>query len=113
LVQDEVVWASEAAVHGIWGGLSERERRALRAHGLRASRRERDRAILAAQRGRVHGRGNRPLVRHIPDLSEPDPVGGRRAGTAGMSRSVVCTPHMWPPIAHPGTTPGTPRVRDF
>ena len=36
-------------VHGIWGGLSERERRALRVRSLRASRRERDQAILAAR----------------------------------------------------------------
>jgi WhiB family redox-sensing transcriptional regulator len=35
-------------VHGIWGGLTERERRALRSGWVRASRRERDRAILAA-----------------------------------------------------------------
>jgi WhiB family transcriptional regulator, redox-sensing transcriptional regulator len=36
-------------VHGIWGGLTERERRALRSGWVRASRRERDRAILAAE----------------------------------------------------------------
>ena len=35
--------------HGIWGGLTERERRALRSCWVRASRRERDRAILAAE----------------------------------------------------------------
>jgi WhiB family redox-sensing transcriptional regulator len=34
--------------YGIWGGLTERERRALRSGWVRASRRERDRAILAA-----------------------------------------------------------------
>ena len=34
--------------HGIWGGLSERERRALRSRRVRASQRDRDRAILAA-----------------------------------------------------------------
>ena len=34
---------------GIWGGLTERERRALRSGWVRASRRERDRAILAAE----------------------------------------------------------------
>jgi WhiB family redox-sensing transcriptional regulator len=34
--------------HGIWGGLTERERRVLRAPRQRASRRERDRAIAAA-----------------------------------------------------------------
>ena len=35
--------------HGIWGGLTERERRALRSGWVRASRRDRDRAILAAK----------------------------------------------------------------
>jgi len=35
--------------HGIWGGLTERERRALRSGWVGAARRERDRAILAAE----------------------------------------------------------------
>ena len=35
--------------HGIWGGLTERERRALRSSWVRALRRERDRAIVAAE----------------------------------------------------------------
>ena len=35
-------------VHGIWGGLTERERRALQSRWVRAWRRERDRAVLAA-----------------------------------------------------------------
>ena len=35
--------------HGVWGGLTERERRALRCRWVRASRRDRDRAILAAE----------------------------------------------------------------
>ena len=34
--------------YGIWGGLTERERRALRSRWVRASRRDRDRAVLAA-----------------------------------------------------------------
>ena len=34
---------------GVWGGLTERERRALRSGWVRASRRERDRAVLAAK----------------------------------------------------------------
>ncbi len=34
---------------GIWGGLTERDRRALRSGWVRSSRRERDRAILAAE----------------------------------------------------------------
>ena len=39
---------SNRITHGIWGGLSELERRALRSGWVRAARRERDRAILAA-----------------------------------------------------------------
>jgi WhiB family redox-sensing transcriptional regulator len=35
--------------HGIWGGLTERERRALRSGWVRSSRRDRDRAVLAAE----------------------------------------------------------------
>ena len=34
--------------HGIWGGLTERERRALRSGWVRATRQDRDRAILTA-----------------------------------------------------------------
>ena len=36
-------------VHGIWGVLTERDRRTLRSLWVRASRRERDQAILAAE----------------------------------------------------------------
>ena len=39
---------SHAITHGIWGGLTERERRALQSRWVRASRRERDEAIAAA-----------------------------------------------------------------
>ena len=35
--------------YGVWGGLTERERRALRSGWVRASRREREKAILAAE----------------------------------------------------------------
>jgi WhiB family redox-sensing transcriptional regulator len=35
-------------VHGIWGGLTERDRRALRSRHVSTSRRKRDEAILAA-----------------------------------------------------------------
>jgi WhiB family redox-sensing transcriptional regulator len=40
---------SNRIVHGVWGGLTERERRALRSGWVRASRRDRDRAVLAAE----------------------------------------------------------------
>jgi WhiB family redox-sensing transcriptional regulator len=36
--------------YGIWGGLTERERRALRSRWVRASRRDRDRTVLAADK---------------------------------------------------------------
>ena len=39
---------SHGIVHGIWGGLTERDRRALRTRHLGAARRERDEAIAAA-----------------------------------------------------------------
>jgi len=42
---------SNGIAHGTWGGLSERDRRVLRARRLRALRRDRDRAILAAHVG--------------------------------------------------------------
>jgi len=39
---------SNRITHGVWGGLTERERRALQSRWVRASRRDRDRAVLAA-----------------------------------------------------------------
>jgi WhiB family transcriptional regulator, redox-sensing transcriptional regulator len=39
---------SRGIVHGIWGGLTERDRRAQRSRHLSAARRERDEAIVAA-----------------------------------------------------------------
>ena len=39
---------SNRITHGIWGGLTERDRRALRSFWVRATRRERDEAIAAA-----------------------------------------------------------------
>jgi WhiB family redox-sensing transcriptional regulator len=39
---------SHGIVHGIWGGRSERNRRALRSRRVRAAQRERDEAIAAA-----------------------------------------------------------------
>jgi Transcription factor WhiB len=40
---------SNRIAYGVWGGLAERERRALRSRRVRSSRRDRDRAILAAE----------------------------------------------------------------
>ena len=39
---------SHGITHGIWGGLTERDRRPLRVHRTAAARRERDQAIAAA-----------------------------------------------------------------
>ena len=39
---------SHGITHGIWGGLAERDRRALRTRHVSAARRERDEAIAAA-----------------------------------------------------------------
>ena len=39
---------SHAITHGIWGGLTERDRRPLRVHHTLAARRQRDEAIAAA-----------------------------------------------------------------
>ena len=39
---------SNRITHGIWGGLTERERRAMRSRWVRGARRERDEAIAAA-----------------------------------------------------------------
>jgi WhiB family transcriptional regulator, redox-sensing transcriptional regulator len=39
---------SHGIVHGIWGGLTQRDRRALRSRHVSAARRERDTAIAAA-----------------------------------------------------------------
>ena len=40
---------SNRIAYGVWGGLTGRERRALRSRWVRTSRRDRDRAILAAE----------------------------------------------------------------
>jgi predicted unusual protein kinase regulating ubiquinone biosynthesis (AarF/ABC1/UbiB family) len=40
---------SNRITNGIWGGLTERERRTLRSGWVQAARRDRDRAILAAE----------------------------------------------------------------
>ena len=73
--------------HGIWGGLTERERRALRSGWVRASRRERDRAILAAEAagytaaaiGRSFGLSRTSVTRIVRDRE--------RRGPARMSRA--------------------------
>jgi WhiB family redox-sensing transcriptional regulator len=39
---------SQGITHGIWGGLTERDRRPLRVHHTAAARRDRDQAIAAA-----------------------------------------------------------------
>ena len=76
-------------MHGIWGGLTERERRALQSRWVRASRRDRDRAILAADAagytteaiGRSFGLSRTSVTRIVRagNGTEPGP-GGYRSG---------------------------------
>jgi len=69
-------------VHGIWGGLTERERRALQSRWVRASRRNRDGAISAAVAagytveavGRSFGLSRTTVARIVRTGTEPGPV---------------------------------------
>ena len=64
---------SNAITHGIWGGLTERERRALRTSYLRAVRLERDRDVAvtvtagytAAATGRAFGLSRTSVIRIV------------------------------------------------
>ena len=64
---------SNAITHGIWGGLTERERRALRSRWVRTSRRERDRDVAvtvaagytAAATGRSFGLSRSSVIRIV------------------------------------------------
>jgi WhiB family transcriptional regulator, redox-sensing transcriptional regulator len=58
-------------VHGVWGGLTERERRAAIALGAchAAGSRPGD---LGRGRGRFYDGGTRPVVRPIPHIRDPD-----------------------------------------
>jgi len=68
--------------HGIWGGLTERERRALQSRWVRASRRNRDGAISAAVAagytveavGRSFGLSRTTVARIVRTGTEPGPV---------------------------------------
>jgi WhiB family redox-sensing transcriptional regulator len=81
--------------HGVWGGLAERDRRALRSRRVGAVRRERDEAIAAAAAagssqaviGRAFGLA-RTSVNRVPLR--------RRAGTV-MSHSLTGAAHLRPP----------------
>ena len=66
--------------YGIWGGLTERERRALRSGWVRASRRERDRAILAADAAGYAAAPIGRTVRPVPHVGDPGPVHATRTG---------------------------------
>ena len=75
-------------VHGIWGGLTERERRALQSRWVRASRRNRDGAISAAVAagytveavGRSFGLSRTSVARIVRtgNGTEPGPVSSPR-----------------------------------
>jgi WhiB family redox-sensing transcriptional regulator len=68
-----------AITHGIWGGVSERERRALRIPRLSTMRRQRDRAILAADAagqtreaiGRAFGLTRMSVSRIVRNADDP------------------------------------------
>ena len=68
-----------AITHGIWGGVSVRERRALRTRRLPIMRRERDRAILAADAagqtreaiGRAFGLTRMSVTRIVRNADDP------------------------------------------
>jgi WhiB family redox-sensing transcriptional regulator len=77
---------SNRITHGIWGGLTERERRPLRSRLVQDSRRERDRAILAADAagyttvaiGRSFGLSRTSVIRivHGDDMEDDDRPAG-------------------------------------
>ena len=72
--------------YGIWGGLTERERRALRTSYLRAERRERDRDVVAAVAagyttaaiGRSFGLSRTSVIRIVNQGDCPDWAGPSR-----------------------------------
>jgi WhiB family transcriptional regulator, redox-sensing transcriptional regulator len=69
-------------VHGIWGGLTERERRALRSRWVRTDRRERDEAVAAASAagytkaaiGRAFGLAHTSVSRSLSRDSDRQPT---------------------------------------
>ncbi len=66
--------------HGIWGGLTERERRPLQSDWVQAARRDRDRAILAANAagyttaaiGRSFGLSHTSVTRIVRSGDDPE-----------------------------------------
>jgi WhiB family redox-sensing transcriptional regulator len=77
---------SNRITHGIWGGLTERERRPLQSEWVQAARRDRDRAILAADAagyttaaiGRSFGLSHTSVIRIVnqggcPGLGSSEP----------------------------------------
>ena len=71
---------SNRITHGIWGGLTERERRPLQSRLVQDARRERDRAILAADAagyttsaiGRSFGLSRTSVIRIVDSQDEED-----------------------------------------
>ena len=74
---------SNAIIHGIWGGLSERERRDLRTSYRRSVRQERDRDVIAAAAagyttpaiGRSFGLSRSSVTRIVRTGSQPNRPG--------------------------------------
>ena len=68
---------SHGLVHGIWGGMAERDRRALRSRYLGAARRERDAAIAAASDAGYTQAAIGRAFGLTPYFGEPGPSAGR------------------------------------
>jgi hypothetical protein len=74
---------SNRIAYGIWGGLTERERRTLQSAWVQDSRRDRDRAILAADAagyttaaiGRSFGLSRTSVIRIVNQDDRPGPDG--------------------------------------
>jgi hypothetical protein len=72
---------SNRITHGIWGGLTERERRPLQSRLVQDARRERDRAIVAADAagyttsaiGRSFGLSRTSVIRIVDSRDEKRP----------------------------------------
>ena len=79
-------------VHGVWGGLTGRERRALQSRWVRASRRDRDRAIRAAEAAGYTAEAIGRSFGLSRTLGDPDRARRKRHGAARMSRAFRRTP---------------------
>jgi WhiB family transcriptional regulator, redox-sensing transcriptional regulator len=95
---------SNRIASGIWGGLTERERRPLQSRLVQAERLDRDRAVLAADAagyttaaiGRSFGLSPTSVTRIVLGEDEPERPGLAGYRGAGSSRSRHGCWHCWP-----------------